>query len=170
MGLVILSVAGVLVGAPARPGPGEVVPWQSIFVRVAGNRWIDRSAQVQSESGFNAQAKSPVGAVGPAQFMPATWKQWAKPTGADPSDPNAALPAQHAYMLWIEARVGGHLDPALASYNWGLGNVLKVQRRVSAVGEPGATAWVRLCPAETQAYLVHNATNRAHIRALGGKP
>jgi hypothetical protein len=163
----LLLAARACWGAPAKPAPGDAVPWQPIFKTVAGTRWIDRAAQVQAESRFNAQAKSPVGAVGPAQFMPDTWKLWGK---GDPTDPAAAIPAQHHYMLWIEARVGGHLDPALAGYNWGLGRVLRVQRRVAALGEPGDAAWVRLCPAETQGYLIHNLQNRTTIQRKVGTP
>ena len=173
-----LSVGAVLLAALAKAGPGEIVPWQGIFQRVAGSRWVDRAAQVQAESGFNASAQSWIVnkqgarvpcAYGPAQFTPPTWKIWGRPPTADPHDPNYAIPAQNNYMNWLEPRAGGN-DQGLAGYNWGLGNVLKVQRRVSALGEPGANAWVKYCPAETQGYLVHNHTNQARIRALGGKP
>jgi soluble lytic murein transglycosylase-like protein len=93
--------------------------------------------------------------------MPATWREWGH---GDPTDPYQAIIAQHKYMCWVESRAGAHLDPALAAYNWGIGNILKVQRRVKAVGIPGDRAWVRLCPAETQGYLLHNDYNRAVIQ------
>ena len=161
------TLCWIVYAAPAKPAPGEVVPWQGIFVKVAGGRWIDRAAQIQAESRFDPMAQSPVGAKGGAQFMDATWKEWGH---GSPYDPSAFIPANHNFMTWIEARVGGQLDPGLASYNWSLGRVLQIQRRIAAIGEPGNQAWVRLCPAETQGYLLHNSQNRARIRALGGKP
>jgi soluble lytic murein transglycosylase-like protein len=92
--------------------------------------------------------------------MDDTWKEWGH---GSPYDPAAFIPANHAFMNWLMARTGGHLDPSLASYNWSLGGVLKVQRRVKAIGEPGDQAWVRLCPVETQNYLKNNTYNRAVI-------
>jgi soluble lytic murein transglycosylase-like protein len=164
-----------LVAAPARPLPGEVVPWQQLFVSTAGARWIDRAAQVQSESNFDVAATSYCGAVGPAQFMPATWREWSKP-GESPRDPASALRAQHAYMLWLEARVGGQLDPALGAYNAGLGSVRKAQRLAQALGMVDSAAWLRTLPrvtgdahaGETRGYLLHNAKFRDQIRTRGG--
>lgn len=158
-----------LLAAPVRPMAGDVVPWQGLFISVAGPRWIDRAAQVQAESGFDPAAVSPVGAKGAVQAMDPTWREWqgrgwVRP-GASPFDAYAAIPGQHRYMIWLEARVGGQLDPALAGYNWGIGRILQVQRHVAALGAPGSMAWRRFLPAETQGYLVHNTQNRARIRA-----
>jgi soluble lytic murein transglycosylase-like protein len=172
--LVALSVGAALVAAPTKPGPGEIVPFQSMFMKFSGIRWVDRAAQAQAESGFDPMARSSAGAKGLMQAMPGTWSDYQRngwvPKGADPFDPIPAIQGGCNYMNWIEPRVGGQLDPALVSFNWGLGNVLKVQRRVSALGEPGANAWIRYCPAESQSYIIHNRTNRARIRALGGRP
>lgn len=175
LGAPALLVALALVAAAAKPGPCQVVPWQALFQAASGPRWIDRAAQVQAESGFDPAACSSVGARGPAQFMPSTWREWG--TG-DPRDPRAAIPAQHRYMLWLEARVGGDLDQALGSYNAGLGSILKAKRLAQGLGLPGAQAWLTALPRvtgeaharETRGYLAHNATFRAEIRArLGGK-
>ena len=164
-----------LVAAPARPLPGECVPWQAVFVSTAGARWIDRAAQVQAESNFDTAATSYCGAQGPAQFMPATWREWSRP-GESPRDPAAALRAQHRFMLYLEARVGGELDPALGAYNAGLGSVLKAQRLALALGMVDSAAWLRTLPrvtgtahaGETRGYLLHNATFRSQILARGG--
>jgi soluble lytic murein transglycosylase-like protein len=170
---VLACVAGLgLLAAATRPLPGEVVPWQSLFISTAGPRWIDRAAQVQAESGFDTAATSYCGAVGPAQFMPATWREWSRP-GESPRDPVAALRSQHALMLWLEARTDGHLDPALGAYNAGLGSVRRAQRLAQSLGMTDQDAWLRTLPrvtgdahaGETRGYLVHNATFRARIRA-----
>jgi len=169
--VLLLAFAGVVLAAPPRPLPGELVPFQSHFLAVAGPRWIDRAAQARAESAFNPQAVSPVGARGIAQFMPATWKEWA-PRSADPFDPLAGILAQHRYMAWLEARTSG-LDPALGSYNAGLGNIRKAQKLADALGLTDHAAWLRTLPrvtgpahaGETRGYIEHNAAYRAAIRA-----
>jgi soluble lytic murein transglycosylase-like protein len=171
--IVVFICAIVVMAAPAKPAPGDIVPFQKVFVQAAAGRWVDRAAQAQAESGFDPLAKSPVGAKGILQAMDATWKDYQKngwvPQSASPFDVIPAITGAHKYMNQLEAMAHG-FDPALASYNWGIGHVLQVQRRVAAIGEPGATAWVRLCPKETQNYLIHNRQNRNRIHASGGKP
>ncbi|KAA9394161.1 hypothetical protein FCK90_08570 [Kocuria coralli] len=54
------------------------------------------AAQINAESGFSTSATSPVGAQGPAQFMPATWTQYGE--GGDPRDPEDAMAAYGRYM------------------------------------------------------------------------
>lgn len=168
-----------LLAAVPRPLPGEIVPWQGLFIAAAGPRWIDRAAQAQAESGFNPRAVSQVKgkdgqwhpcAYGLTQFTPPTWAIWGK--GKDPYDPAASIDAQHRYMLWLEARCGGHLNPALGAYNAGLGSVQKAQRVAASLGLPGEDAWLQALPRvtgeharETQGYIVHNTTFRARIRA-----
>lgn len=173
--VLFLVFAGVLLAAPARPLPGEQVPFQGQFLAIAGARWIDRAAQARAESAFDPRAVSPVGARGIAQFMPATWKEWAPP-GADPFDPLAGILAQHRYMTWLEARTSG-LDPALGSYNAGLGNIRKAQRLADALGMTDHAAWLRTLPrvtgpahaGETRGYIEHNAAYRAALRAQLGR-
>ncbi len=169
-----LTLAALAV--PAKPLPGDVVPWQATFMAASGARWIDRAAQVQAESGWDSAAVSPVGAQGPAQFMPGTWQDavrrgWA-PAGSSPFDPAAALPAQHAYMLWCEAFCGG-FEPGLGGYNAGPGNIRRAQRLAQSLGMTDHAAWLRILPrvtgtahaGETRGYIQHNATFRAAIRA-----
>lgn len=174
---ILACVAGLaLPAAPTRPSPGEVVPWQGLFVSLAGPRWVDRAAQIQAESGFRPSAVSPVGAQGPAQFMPGTWrdavrKGWAPP-GSSPHDPAAALPAQHAFMLWLEAYCG-NFEAALGGYNAGPGSVRKAQRLAQSLGLADQGAWLRTLPrvtgeahsGETRGYIRNNAIYRARIRA-----
>jgi len=76
--------------------------------------------QIQQESGFNPNAKSPAGATGIAQFMPGT----AQGMGIDPSDPYAALDAA-AKLDRQNLEKYGDYRSALAAYNAGGGNVDK---------------------------------------------
>lgn len=77
------------------------------------------AALLRAESGFDPAAVSPAGALGIAQFMPAT----AIGVGlADPLDPRQAIPAA-ARLLAGHVRELGSLPLALAAYNAGAGAV-----------------------------------------------
>lgn len=67
---------------------------------------------------INGAIASSAGALGIAQFMPAT----AAELGIDPLDPNQAIPAA-AKMLRRLYDQAGDWTTALAAYNWGEGNV-----------------------------------------------
>jgi membrane-bound lytic murein transglycosylase F len=166
----------MVLAAPSKPLAGDLVPWQALFIAVAGPRWVDRAAQVQAESGFDADAVSPVGAEGPCQWMPGSWRDairrgWAA-VGSSPKDPQAALPAQHAYMLWLEIFCEG-FEAALGGYNAGPGNIRKAQHLARALGMTDRAAWLRTLPrvtgdahaGETRGYLKHNAIFRARLQA-----
>lgn len=77
--------------------------------------------------------RSPVGALGIAQFMPAT----AREMGVDPLDPAQAIDGAGRYLRRMYSMFGNWTD-ALAAYNWGPGNV---QRK-----------GIARAPAETVAY------------------
>lgn len=74
--------------------------------------------QIGQESGFNPNAVSPAGAVGIAQFMPAT----AQALGVDPTDPVASLDGAARHMRYLLDKYGSY-ELALAAYNAGEGNV-----------------------------------------------
>lgn len=78
------------------------------------------SSLLYQESGFNPNAKSPVGAGGIAQFMPGT----AQGYGIDPYDPNQAIPAAAKYLRNSYNKFGSW-PLALAAYNAGGGAVGK---------------------------------------------
>jgi soluble lytic murein transglycosylase-like protein len=67
---------------------------------------------------ITGKTKSPAGAVGIAQFMPAT----AKELGVNPLDPFASIDAAGRYLQKLYARFNSWPE-ALAAYNWGQGNV-----------------------------------------------
>lgn len=87
--------------------------------RVADSYGIDRDIayrQIDSESGFNPDAKSPAGAKGIAQFVDGTARRFGL---TDPFDPIASLDAWGAYMSFLLERFGYRYDLALAGYNSG---------------------------------------------------
>lgn len=91
----------------------------------------------QTESGGNANAVSPKGAIGPYQFMPAA----ARDVGlsvADAKDESKARPAAQKYLQGLVDKTGS-IEKGLAAYNWGLGNVEK--------------HGIDKAPAETKAYV-----------------
>lgn len=69
---------------------------------------------------ISGRTRSRAGAVGIAQFMPATARQF----GIDPTDPNQAIPAAARYLRQLFDRFGDW-TLALAAYNWGQGNVAR---------------------------------------------
>lgn len=83
--------------------------------------------------------KSPVGALGIAQFMPATAREWLGSEAAA-LDPRVAIPGAARYLAWLIRKFGGNVKNAVAAYNWGIGNMQKL----------GAAK----APAETRDYVV----------------
>jgi hypothetical protein len=77
------------------------------------------AAQLMAESGFNPGAVSPAGALGIAQFMPATARSYGL---RDPFDPIAAIDAQ-AHLMSDLLRRFRSIPLALAAYNAGSGAV-----------------------------------------------
>ena len=96
------------------------------------------AGQVHQESGWRPDAKSPVGALGLTQFMPATatWisKLFPNELGDNaPGNPMWALRAMVKYDKWLYDRIkaDNHCERmafAMASYNGGMGYVFKRQK------------------------------------------
>ena len=91
------------------------------------------AAQIAAESSWNAQAVSPAGARGIAQFMPAVWEQYGidanRDGRADIWDPVDAIHSA-AELNCLNRRLvreasGNRLRNTLAAYNAGFGSVLK---------------------------------------------
>jgi len=118
--------------------------------------WRWAKAQGMQESGLMQYVCSPVGACGLMQFMPATARQFR----IDPFNPRASIYAAAKYMKWLHRNWSAprpRLDRhylALASYNWGLGNVLRIQRLIKKRGGIGKlwVEFVRFVPRETAEY------------------
>ena len=98
--------------------------YRTIARQIAQQYGIDPDvfvAQINQESGFNPNAKSPAGAEGIAQFMPGT----AQGLGIDPMDPIQALKGAAKYDAALLAKYHGDYRLMLAAYNAGEGNVDK---------------------------------------------
>lgn len=131
---------GVGGGLKSGQVPAEYVPWvlkAGAMCDVIKPAVI--AAQIEAESGWNPNAKSPVGAEGLSQFMPGTWPSWGRDDDGNgrvsPYDPGDAIMAQGRYDCALAKQVQGYkdrgqatgetLDLALAAYNAGPGAVQK---------------------------------------------
>ena len=125
-------------------------------------RWF--KAQGIAESGLDPKAESPAGAKGIMQILPSTYAEIRRknPFFADISHPRWNIAAaiyydRSLYRKWKkrELPTGQRLPFALASYNAGLGNVLKAWRRArEQLGE--VREWEQVAPfapGETRHYV-----------------
>jgi len=104
-------------GIPRSAYPILDGPLRSI-AEAHGVPWTLLAALVWTESGFNVDARSPVGAMGLAQLMPAT----AAELGVDPSVPYENLYGGALYLSRQLDRFGS-VELSLAAYNAGPGAV-----------------------------------------------
>ncbi len=101
------------------------------------------AAQIHTESGWNSEALSPVGAQGLAQFMPSTarWLPTVAPETGEPApfNPGWSLRALCTYDKWLWERTDGANDFermafTLSAYNGGLGWVNRDKRLAERQG------------------------------------
>lgn len=99
--------------------------------------WRLLKAQYFQESRLDPLAVSDAGATGVGQFISSAWTQWTKVSGysgCKRTDPIASIHTGAAYMHWLigqwkwERPQMDRLLLAMASYNAGLGNILKAQK------------------------------------------
>lgn len=79
-------------------------------------------AVISAESGYNAQAKSPKGAMGLMQLMPATAKQYGI---SNPYDPAQNIQAGTQYLRDLMQLFNNDLHLTLAAYNAGQNAVIR---------------------------------------------
>lgn len=142
----------------------------------AGPEWRWWKAQLIQESQLNPNAQSPVGAQGLAQFMPATWEQINRELAlADVSrrDAGRSIEAGAYYMGKLKA---GWRSPrpemdrhylAAASYNAGIGSIIKAQRKCG--GPAGYDAIMQCLPLITGKYSAETIGYVIRIRKIHGK-
>jgi soluble lytic murein transglycosylase-like protein len=93
-------------------------------------------AVISTESNFNAQAMSPMGAVGLMQLIPDTARRFGVRAKGGQSierrltDPRTNLLAGARYLAWLLKRFDGEVELALAAYNAGEGAVDRAGRQV----------------------------------------
>jgi len=86
---------------------------------------------------ISGRTKSSVGALGIAQFMPATAHQELGSVEAA-LNPDVAIPGAARYLAKL-IRLAGSVDGGVAAYNWGIGNV---QRRGLNNAPPETVSYV----------------------------
>ncbi len=79
-------------------------------------------AVIWQESKYDANARSPVGAQGLMQLMPATARRFGCNNIGNPA---ANVAAGTKYLSWLLKRFAGNIELALAAYNAGEGSVDK---------------------------------------------
>lgn len=120
------------------------------------------AAQLHTESGWDADAYSPAGARGIAQFMPETWETYGD---GDITDPEASIRAQGYYLKDLRSMIA-ELEPAdkqketelvLASYNAGptvvleqkgVPNYPETQKYIAQINELAGTRYANVCAAQ----------------------
>lgn len=118
------TMTGTLSGWP----PGSA-PYRSMIESAAAQHGVQTSILawlLWKESRYtlaivNGTKRSPVGAMGIAQFMPATARE---ELGSEAAalNPAIAIPGAARYLRKLYNSLGAW-DKALAAYNWGIGNV-----------------------------------------------
>ena len=162
----VFATLALLLALPVMAAPRVYIPPASALHRHRVEQAVARAwgvngspallaAQLHQESGWKPAARSHVGALGIAQFMPKT-AEWAGATwpdelaGFDPWNPQQAILAAALYDKWLYDR-SPRIGPgpytfcsrwafALRGYNGGLG-WLNRERRLAAAAGANANDW-----------------------------
>jgi soluble lytic murein transglycosylase-like protein len=127
-----------------RSGSGPVTLPQLHARRTALDPLVQRAAQahglqaallkaiIEVESGFNARARSPKGAIGLMQVMPATAARYGQ---FDLYSPEQNIDAGARYLRDLLGMFGGDVRLAVAAYNAGENAVIRHGRRIPPYSE-----------------------------------
>lgn len=119
--------------APPRPLPADRAQVLPLVHSACARQGLDCrlvQAIIDAESGFRAQARSPKGALGLMQVMPATGQRYGVARPEALLDPSTNLDVGTRYLRDLLAMFGGRLDLAVAAYNAGEGAVMRHGRRI----------------------------------------
>lgn len=131
VGLLVIGAIGAVVQNmdPTCADRDQAIPedWAddvAAAARVSGFPSSVVAAQIDTESRWDPDAESPVGAVGLAQFMPDTWELYGQ---GERTDPEASIAAQGHYLRDLRRMMAplnpadeqAELDLVLAAYNAG---------------------------------------------------
>lgn len=163
MQAMILGLVFALLWLPAcsQAQSGDAQRYRGTLKREAQRVWGiaapvgTMAAQVQQESRWHPNARSPVGAQGLAQFMPATarWMGDIDPelVGAASLNPTWSLRALVVYDHWLHQRVTVAANNCerwaftLSAYNGGQGWVFKRQQAARQAGQDAGRCLAAAC-------------------------
>jgi hypothetical protein len=125
-------------GKPRSGGPAPVLKvlrqrvkeYKPLILQAARDTGLDANlihAVILAESAYDPQARSPKGAMGLMQLMPATAKRYGV---GNPYDPAQNIRGGTAYLSYLMKRFGNDLELAVAAYNAGEGAVEKYNRHI----------------------------------------
>jgi soluble lytic murein transglycosylase-like protein len=118
------TVSGAITGWPSgsEPYQGTITAAATQYgVPVSILAWLLWKESRYNPAIINGTKRSPVGAMGIAQFMPATAAQELGSVNAA-LNPSVAIPGAARYLRKLYDATGTW-EEALAAYNWGIGNV-----------------------------------------------
>ena len=112
-------------GSSAASSSGSRNAYDSYIRASAERHGVDPAlmkAMMHTESAFNPNARSPVGAQGLMQLMPATARRF---NVSNPWNPADNIEGSAKYIAWLMRRFNNNIEHAIAGYNAGEGNVDK---------------------------------------------
>lgn len=112
-------------GSSAASSSGSRNAYDSYIRASAERHGVDpglMKAMMHTESAFNPNARSPVGAQGLMQLMPATARRFKV---SNPWNPADNIEGSAKYIAWLMRRFNNNVEHAVAGYNAGEGNVDK---------------------------------------------
>ncbi|ERL55384.1 lytic transglycosylase [Psychrobacter aquaticus CMS 56] len=112
-------------GSSAASNSGSRNAYDSYIRASAQRHGVDPAlmkAMMHTESAFNPNARSPVGAQGLMQLMPATARRFKV---SNPWNPADNIEGSAKYIAWLMRRFNNNVEYAIAGYNAGEGNVDK---------------------------------------------
>ena len=142
-----IGSAGAVISSfaqPRRPAAQQVRTqrrFEDVVLAAAREHDIDPDllqAIMSVESSANPQARSPVGARGLMQVMPATGQRFGVVDPAALYEPETNVRAASAYLKTLQGLFGNNLPLVLAAYNAGEGAVQKYGRQIPPYRETQA--------------------------------